>query len=62
MDTNIHNSVRALSDFCWSFICLAVGGDDSADSDFEKSESSAESGMMEELSEPENSGKRPKTR
>ena len=46
----------------WSFICLAVGSDDSADSDFEKSESSAESGMIEELSEPENDGKRRKTR
>ncbi|KAM7417838.1 hypothetical protein PAMA_017471 [Pampus argenteus] len=40
----------------------AVGSDDSADSNFEKSESSAESGISEELSESENDGKRRKTR
>ncbi|XP_070769056.1 transcriptional regulator ATRX [Enoplosus armatus] len=39
-----------------------VGSDDSEDSDFEKSESSAESGISEELSESENDGKRRKTR
>ncbi|XP_049440963.1 transcriptional regulator ATRX isoform X2 [Epinephelus fuscoguttatus] len=36
--------------------------DDSSDSDFEKSETSAESGISEELSESENEGKRRKTR
>ncbi|XP_065815177.1 transcriptional regulator ATRX isoform X1 [Labrus bergylta] len=40
-----------------------VGSDDSADSDFEKTEgSSEESGISEELSESENEGKRRKTR
>ncbi|XP_071313243.1 transcriptional regulator ATRX [Trachinotus anak] len=39
-----------------------VDSDDSADSDFEKSESSAESGISEEVSESDNEGKRRKTR
>ncbi|XP_039975295.1 transcriptional regulator ATRX isoform X2 [Xiphias gladius] len=39
-----------------------VESDDSADSDFEKSESSAESGISEEVSESDNEGKRRKTR
>ncbi|XP_049898300.1 transcriptional regulator ATRX isoform X1 [Epinephelus moara] len=39
-----------------------VDSDDSSDSDFEKSETSAESGISEELSESENEGKRRKTR
>ncbi|XP_056138468.1 transcriptional regulator ATRX isoform X2 [Lampris incognitus] len=39
-----------------------VGSDDSADSDFEKSESSDESAMSEELSGSEKEGKRRKTR
>lgn len=38
-----------------------MDSDDSADSDFEKSESSAESGISEEVSESDNDGKR-KTR
>ncbi|XP_054648215.1 transcriptional regulator ATRX isoform X2 [Dunckerocampus dactyliophorus] len=40
----------------------SVGSDDSADSDFNKSSSSAESGISDELSESENDGKRRKTR
>lgn len=44
------------------FLCLSVGSDDSEDSDFEKSESSAESGISEELSDSEKEGKRRKTR
>ncbi|XP_070818931.1 transcriptional regulator ATRX [Chaetodon trifascialis] len=39
-----------------------VGSDDSEDSDFEKADSSAESGISEELSESDNDGKRRKTR
>ncbi|KAM6923727.1 transcriptional regulator ATRX [Xenentodon cancila] len=39
-----------------------VSSDDSADSDFEKSASSSESGISEEVSESENDGKRRKTR
>lgn len=39
-----------------------VGSDDSDDSDFEKSVSSSESGISEELSASENDGKRRKTR
>lgn len=45
-----------------SFVHLSVGSDDSGDSDFEKSNSSAESGISEELSESENDGKQRKTR
>lgn len=45
-----------------SFVRLSVGSDDSEDSDFEKSDSSAESGISEELSESENDGKQRKTR
>uniref|UniRef100_A0A671WS00 DNA helicase n=1 Tax=Sparus aurata TaxID=8175 RepID=A0A671WS00_SPAAU len=44
------------------FVFFTVDSDDSEDSDFEKSESSAESGISEELSESENEGKRRKTR
>ncbi|KAK2904027.1 transcriptional regulator ATRX isoform X1 [Channa argus] len=39
-----------------------VDSDDSADSDFDKLESSAESGISEELSESDNEGKRRRTR
>lgn len=38
------------------------GSDDSEDSEYEKSNSSAESEMSEELSESENTGKHRKTR
>lgn len=39
-----------------------MDSDDSADSDFGKSEMSAESGISEEVSESDNDGKRRKTR
>lgn len=48
--------------FSLMLICLVASSDDSSDSDFEKSESSDESQMSEELSESENEGKRRKTR
>lgn len=44
------------------FCCLSVDSDDSADSDFDKSEFSAESGISEEVSQSEDDGKRRKTR
>lgn len=41
---------------------MSEDSDDSENSDYEKSDSSAESGISEELSESENNGKRRKTR
>ena len=58
---NILNFERKVT-FVSLFVCFSVDSDDSEDSDFEKSESSAESGISEELSESENEGKRRKTR
>lgn len=43
-------------------LMFSEGSDDSEDSEYEKSNSSAESGMSEELSESENTGKHRKTR
>lgn len=61
MDLNILNFERKVTFVCL-FVWCSVDSDDSEDSDFEKSESSAESGISEELSESENEGKRRKTR
>lgn len=62
--TVIFRFPRSASDLCFFvlYLFLSVGSDDSEDSDFERSDSSAESGISEELSESEKDGKRRKTR
>lgn len=58
---NVHNQPKSYF-LCLIFVLPLVGSDDSEDSDFEKDDSSAESGISEELSESEKDGKRRKTR
>lgn len=58
---NVHSQPKSYF-LCLIFVLPPVGSDDSEDSDFEKDDSSAESGISEELSESEKDGKRRKTR